>query len=407
MDNSKTSRTLRSVRPQEPIHMPVKKAPGKPVFWWIYGAVLVVLCLLAAVALILLNNYLTASEASQPVHAAQAVFDRYFPPLDKADTARKNGVDFTEALKLCGFEVSGFEDVATVSAALRDQGKGRELFYYAVNSEEGTAQYHVSYAEPTREDTGDDGTIYVRDAQTIFIMTFIQSDEPLGFGFRGWKLESLAPTNLMGSESVKAVIPHSFHLTLNGRNVGEDRVVSSEPSALNEYLPDGAEGIFWDTYQVDGLYRAAQLACTDEEGKPVSLTQEKDGTYRAPLNYRQDLQAEYGDFVRRGIEEYARYVQDIGSINSVAQYFDTSSLFYRETRSTPLQWVITPSSCHFENETVDQFYAFSDDLMACRVDMVQVLVRGGQEYKDHLVMTVFLHRVNGSFRIFDRKLGAN
>ena len=109
MDNNGQSRTLRSVRPQEPVQLPVKVKPkGKPVFWWIFGAVSVLLCAALIVGLVILGRFLTAAEASYSEHAAAVVFNRYF-----------SDGDFSEAFKLCGVEVDGFEDPATVSAALR------------------------------------------------------------------------------------------------------------------------------------------------------------------------------------------------------------------------------------------------------------------------------------------------
>lgn len=390
MDNN-GSRTLRSVRPQEPIRLPEKKQ-GKPVFWWIFGGVFVLLFIALGVFLYILNSFLAAYEASQPIHEAQALFDRCF-----------TGDDFSEAFRLCGFEVEGFEDAATVSAALREEGVGKDLVFYQIKAEEGKARFNVIYADPVEEEVDtQEGSISHRSAASkLATMTFVQTDEDLGFGFCGWKYESLE-MELHGSESVTVTVPRGTSLTLNGRSVSEDYIVSSEESPYNDFLPEGTPGIIWDEYYVDGLYRAGQVSCVDGDGKAMSLTKDEDGTYRAELNYRTDLQAEHADFVRCGMEAYARYIQDAGGIGPVANYFDTSSLFYKNTRLNPQIWVITPSSCNFENETVDHFYAYSDDVISCRVDMVQVLVRGGSEYRDHMVMTVFLRKVNGTFRIYDR-----
>ena len=394
MDNKVQSRTLRSVRPPEPVQLPVKIKPkGKPVFWWIFGGEALLLCVALAIALSIMDRALNAVEETYPVHAAEVVFNRYF----------KSG-DFTEAFKLCGFEVAGFEDPATVSAALREQGEGRELIYFPASTEEGKVRYNVGYADPVREEMSEEGAIPVRDVhKKIAVMTFVLSDEDHGFGMKGWKLESLEMF-LEGSKSVTVTVPRGTNLTLNDRPVPESYIVATEESPNNAFLPEGTPGIYFDQYRVDGLYRDGQIACTDADGNPLKVNREEDGTYSVDLSYRADLQDQYSEFVRKGMEAYACYIQDAGGINEVAKYFDTGSLFYRNTRLNPQQWVITPSSYRFENESIDHFYAYSDDVISCKVDMTQVLVRGGAEYRDHMIMTVFLHRVNGTFRIFDRMI---
>ncbi|MBP5288250.1 MAG: hypothetical protein J6Z79_00065 [Clostridia bacterium] len=391
MDNKFQSRTLRSVRPQEPIRLPIEKK-GKPVFWWIFGGIMALLCIAFAVFLIFLNRFLTAYEAAQPIHEAQALFDRCF-----------TGNDFSEALKLWGFEAYGFEDAAVVSASLREMGEGKELVFYQVKSEEGRARYHVSYADPIREEASDEGAIYVRETtKKIAAMNFVQSDEDLGFGFRGWKFDSLE-MDLVGKESVTAIVPRGMKLTLNGRPISENYLVATEKSPYNEKLPAGAEGIYFDKYHVEGLYRAPQLACADAAGNAVAITQDKNGDYRAELSYRQDLQEQYADFVRKGMEAYACFIQADGGIGTVAQYFDTNSQFYKDTRLNPGVWVIDHKGYYFKDEVVDHFYAYSDDVISCRVKLDQVLTQfGGAEEVYPLRQTVFLHKVNGTFRIYDR-----
>ena len=146
---------------------------------------------------------------------------------------------------------------------------------------------------------------------------------------------------------------------------------------------------------------ARQVA--DAAGNAVAITQDKNGDYRAELSYRQDLQEQYADFVRKGMEAYACFIQADGGIGTVAQYFDTNSQFYKDTRLNPGVWVIDHKGYYFKDEVVDHFYAYSDDVISCRVKLDQVLTQfGGAEEVYPLRQTVFLHKVNGTFRIYDR-----
>ena len=47
-------------------------------FWVIYAAVVLVFAMALTVGLAVLNSYLKAFEASQPIHVAEAVYARYF-----------------------------------------------------------------------------------------------------------------------------------------------------------------------------------------------------------------------------------------------------------------------------------------------------------------------------------------
>ena len=390
MDNG--SRTLRSVRPAEPVRLP-REPKKKPVFWWIFGTVFVLLLAVLAVALVILYRFLAAYETSQPIHEAQALFDRVF-----------TGEDYAEAIRLSGFEPGPFEDVSVVNDSLKEWGEGKDLVFYQVRSEEGKARYNVIFADPVKDETDADGALSHRSASMkIATMTFRQTDEKdLGFGFKGWEYESLE-LELAGNGSVTVTVPRGSALTVNGREVPETCLVSSEDSPYNAFLPEGVSGIVWDKYRVEGLFHPAEVACVDKDGVAMTLAEEEDGAVTAQLNYREDLQQSYADFVRQGMEAYAAFIQADGGIAAVRKYFDTNSLFYRNTARNPQQWVIDHNGYHFENESVTQFYAYDENTISCKVDMVQVLTKSrSEDYRDHMVMTVFLRKVNGNFRIYDR-----
>ena len=388
-----TTRTLRSVKPVQPVRAP-EPPRKKKTFWAVYAAVVAVLLILLAVLLIVLTRFLAAYEASQPVHAAQALFDECFA-----------GGDFSRAYEKSGFTPGPFEDVSAVDAALKRWGEGKDLVFYPVKAEADHARYNVIFADPVQEETVTEeaGAVSHRDVSLkIATMVFRRSEKDLGFGFKGWDFEKLE-MSLTGRESVSVTVPAGAALTLNGKPVPEDTAVSTQASPYNAFLPEGVTGITWTEYRVEGLFAAPEVKCADKDGVEMALEADESGRLTARLNYRKDLEEELADFVRKGMEAYACYIQADGPIGTVAKYFDTSSLFYRNTARNPGIWVIDHNGYHFENETVTDFYAYNDEILSCRVDMTQVLTKSrSEDYRDHMRMTVFLHKVNGAWRIYDR-----
>ncbi|MBQ3865900.1 MAG: hypothetical protein II776_03280 [Clostridia bacterium] len=387
-----TTRTLRSVKPVQPVRAP--EPPKKKTFWIVYGAVVALLLIVLAVALAVLTAFLSAYEASQPVHAAQDLFDECFA-----------GGDFSRAYEKSGFAPGPFEDVSAVDAALKRWGEGKDLVFYPVKAEPDRARYNVIYADPVQEETAteEEGAVSHRDVSLkIATMVFRRSEKDLGFGFKGWEFDKLE-MDLAGRESVTVTAPAGAVLTVNGKVVPDEMIVSSEESPYNAFLPEGVTGITWTEYRVEGLFAAPEVKCADKDGRDMALEADGSGKLTARLNYRQDLEAELSDFVRKGMEAYACFIQADGPIGNVAKYFDTSSLFYRNTARNPGVWVIDHNGYHFENETVTDFYAYNDEIVSCRVDMTQVLTKSrSEDYRDHMRMTVFLHKVKGAWRIFDR-----
>ncbi len=369
------------------------------VFYPVYFGCIVLFCALLAAGLWVLNSYLTAFEASQPIHGAEDMFQKYF-----------SGEDYVLALTDSGYKVNSFETLETASDALVAMKEGKEVTFYAAASAEGEAVYNVVFVSPESEKEAeetetDGGEVSVQGIPStkIATMRFVKKTEEGPWGFFGYEFAGMEMF-LKGEKSVRVTAPSDAKVSLNGVEISSDYIVGQAEHEFNAYLPQGVKGITLCTYEVGSLLGDSVLSCTDAQGANMALTQnEESGEYTAGLNYSQTLKDTHSERVMKGMQEYAKYIQNDGRIGLVAQYFDTSSMFYRNIAYNLSQFVWDHNSYHFEKEYIDEFYAFDDNTFCCHVSFDHVLkLRGREDYVDVLDMIVFVKKKGNNFYIYDR-----
>lgn len=367
-----------------------------PLFWVLYAAITAFFLILLIVGLILLNGYLTAYEAAQPIHGAEEVFEQYFV-----------GERFVEALELAGFETGEFETREAAAAALAKKKEGKEFAFYSVPTGEGEAKYNIVLVDPADQAKGEENTTGELSVQGIpstkvATVTLKQSETEGDWGFFGYEFSSLEMF-LKGEFSVSVSVPSTSRLTLNGKEIPKEYLTGSADHKFNAFLRDGVTGITMDSYRVDGLFLEPTLACTDKNGLEQTLSADENGVLVASLNYDEALREQHSARMLEGMKEYAKYIQDDGSLGRVAPYFDTSSLFYRHIRENTSWFVWDHNGYSFRNESASEFYAFDENTFCCRISFEQVLHHWGKEdYVDPLDMIIFVRKIGNTYRIYDR-----
>ena len=375
------------------------KTKKLPLFWTVYGGVTALILVVMITALCLLHSYLSALEACQPIHPAQEIFQKYFA-----------SGNFMEAMTVSNFKVGEFEDLKAAADLLCEKKEGNELRFYAASAGQGEARYNVILVSPDQDgeqtpvETGENG-IAVEEvpATKIATMRFVQTGEAGKWGFVPYEFADME-IFLEAEESVRVTLPSTSHLTLNGKSVSEDFIVEKEDHPFNAFLPEGVPGIQLCTYEIKGLFQTPDLSSTDRDGiAEVLRFEEEDGGYVAELNYNADLQSAYGQRILDGMHEYAKYIQNDGSMGRVAPYFDTASLFYRNIYMNLSQFVWDHNGYEFQNDVVEKFYAFDENTFVCHISFDHVLhLRGREDYVDVLDMMVFARKKGNNFYIYDR-----
>ena len=371
-------------------------------FWRIYLSLTMLGVFAILMGGVVLTLYLSAFEKSQPIHAAQEVFDRCF-----------SMGDFETALKEADFKVSAPETLSHAAMALKEATEGKTLSFYATTSQEGTANYNVVAIDPADlaaqgKDAGDvkDATaeLAVQAIPSVKIATIhlTRDEEKTDFGLHPYQFTQME-IFLKGEVTSRVNVPDSYRLFVNGVEMGKEDVTEEVPHEWNEHLPQGVEGVTLDQYVFQDLFCQPEITCLDEDGNEIPLTHEEGSSlWEAPLRTEEDVPAELKERIMTGMKEYAKWIQDDGSLAAVGNYFDRSSQFYKNTAANPAKFVWDHNGYEFRKESIGEFYYFDDNTLCCHVDFYQALKKTGQpDYVDHLDMIVFVRKMGGVFRIYD------
>ncbi len=370
-------------------------------FWMSYAIFVTALLVLAIVGAGILLSWLDAFEQSQPIHSAKEIFDTYFV-TEKWD----------EVLKLSGYQSGPLEKEGDAALALAALKKDKVMSYYSAGVADGVAKYNVVLVEPeslsvsteteVKDATAEMGVKGIPSTKIATITVTKAKDAGSKWGFYGYEFSGLE-VFLKKNESVEVCIPASYTLYVGEKVVGSEQILESTAHTWNGHLPEGVPGISFDTYRFEGLLAIPKFSVKDADGNDVELIKnEESGVLEADIVYESDVDQALSDRLLTGLKEYAAYMQDDGSIGAVSRYFDTRSDFYKSTASNPSSFVWDHQGYEFKNEVVENFYYFDDNTLCCHISFDQVLKMSGREnYVDHLSMTVFARKVNGTWRIFD------
>ncbi len=357
-------------------------------FLTIYLSVLLFFTALAVGGGVFLHRWLIAFEASEAIHPANEAYESYFA----------NG-DFSQALEKADLPISEFEEPSILPSFVKKIADGKNITFYSAHVGEEHAKYNVVLTDP--DATADEnGVIPSKKLATIHL---VRNEEEVGFGFRGYSFSHLEMF-VQPKETVTVTLPSTSKLYLGEKEVGEKYKVSESEHPFNAFLKKGVPGITMTSYTVDGLYLAPEIRCVDKNGKEHLLTKNEDGSYTAELNFDDAVKKAHGDRILAGMKEYAKWMQADCEIDTVRPYFDTSSQFYKNTAANP--WIYAWGEHHsyeFQNEVIENFFAFDENTFCCHVSFDQVLHRWGrQDFVDRLDMIVFVRNIGGSFQIYDR-----
>lgn len=387
-----------------------RKKAKFPLFW-------VCVALIIEIAIIIffamrhnVLDFLKEYESVQPKYMENAVFDEYFASLDWGKIASSNLL--TE--EGSGLSLSPYENESHVEQYLGTLCSGKEISGYGISSgvsgESASALNLFNISKYFVDQFNSKGQIkYIVKAGEDKIAEFTldhsdNKDDATPRGFMPYKLTGITmycyPHN-----SITLRVPDTSVVYLNGIETGEDKIVARDSQEdADLHMTDGAHGIRYVVYHIDGLYLDPTVVVRDKDGNESTLEYDTENEYyTAVLSYSSELENEYSATLIQAIENYAAYMQSDGNRGSFMNYYDTNSQLWRNILSTENYFVIDHSSWSFEDQRADEFYAYSDNVFSCRVRMTHKLHRYGfEDYVDYIDMTLYLHRCSdGVFRIYD------
>ena len=150
---------------------------------------------------------------------------------------------------------------------------------------------------------------------------------------------------------------------------------------------------------------APDVTVYDSKNCEVSVQyDEENDIYTTDFAYDDKLKSQYEKFVLEAVENYAGRIQNSGvTMNTIKLYFEYGTETYERIRKNPGSFVWDYDSHHFEDEWTGEYYAYDDNIFACKVKMTQVMCKSGQkDYRESINVTLYLRcGEDGKYMIYD------
>lgn len=324
-----------------------------------------------------LEKYLADYEATRPKYTVENIFKEYFEAPDFVTLTEKAGCNISD----------GFN-------------KQEDLIKYFENLTKNKNITHVYVA-------GSDKTkVNIKaDGKKFAAFTVKKSSKPSEYGFDVYELDEI---KLFYSfdHSVKIRIPFNHKASVNGILLTDEyKTKTGITDDKRETIPEGTYKFTYDEYEVKDLLLSPEVTVYDSKNSVVTPGyDEENGIYTADFVYDDATKEKYEDFVLQAVENYAGRIQNSGvTMNTIKKYFEYGTQTYERIRKNPGNFVWYYDSQHFEEEWTGEYYSYDDKTFSCKVKMIQVMCKRGQnDYREKINVTLYLRcGEDGKYMIYD------
>ena len=203
---------------------------------------------------------------------------------------------------------------------------------------------------------------------------------------------------------MKVKIVHGSTLYLNGVKVGEEHLLEQgirTPSC--DYMPEGVEGITFDVYSVSGLIRVPGVSCVNAHGDTVLPQYNKqEGIYEEGISYDESFSKAYATQAVEALQTYQRYLTNDATRADVRKYLDKNSEFYKALMRTDTQWYAAHIDHEYMDESVTEFYRYSDGVFSCHYVGTQIITRTKTDVRYFDIDCIlYFHLVDGEYQVYN------
>ncbi len=356
-----------------------------PVFYLIYLTVTAAIIFAVVMAMQVVRSRLAEYEQAQPKYVAEEVFSRYFQPIDYASLLADAEYEAGDA---------GADELTEYLS--NEIGDSRLTYSVGSSNDEDEVKYIVKAGQKQLAAI----VLNLSDTKTR------HGYDTYDFSHIDLYLNTGAYLEKMSECTIEA--PSDYLVTVGGNMLSGEFVTSGYVREdILQYSPSDVPSIEYSVYTVSGFDgTAGGVVVTSPDGVQAQVNfDEKTNTYKADLVYDEQLAADYADFVTSAIEGYAAYIQGAQnvSLESIKGYYDTSSKVYSEILSmSGDEWMVNAGGgIDFTDVQAGEFYAHTSDIFSCHISFTQHIHRAGSEdYIDTISKYVFLHLVNGGYKIY-------
>ena len=124
--------------------------------------------------------------------------------------------------------------------------------------------------------------------------------------------------------------------------------------------------------------------------------------YVEELTYDTGFAEAYGSFATDALQTYQRYLTNDATRSDVKKYLDAGSDFYKALMNTDTQWYAAHISHEYEDESVTEFYRYSDEVFSCHYVGTQVITRTKKDVRYfNIDCILYFHLVDGEYRVYN------
>lgn len=361
---------------------------GTVVFYTIYLLLILAFVIGMSFALKALQGWLVDFEASQPDHRSQEMFQRYF-----ADP------DWTQLYQLAGLQDTPFEG----------------QYNYCDYMEKTVGDAPITMVETSAGLSG--GKKYVIRAgvgeETWFnFATFTLVDEKAeGDIISDWQMGQVelftfdpeAPQNMgfQRERGYRFLVTPECTVCINDVTLDESYIQRTQATVAEGYLPEGVHGWRMVEYYVDGLLTQPVVKVLDESGLTQELTyDEVSGTFLQAVA-EPEISGEAYDTVLTAAQVYCKYMIGAAGSGALRDCFDASTEIYK-TITTNTTWMQNYKGYDFGQESITDYYAYTDDLYSAKVTLALNVTRPDGTVKVYeLSSTFFMERQDSGWRAIE------
>lgn len=345
---------------------------GGIIFYSVYALAILAFVIGVSYGLGLLEDWLIKYEASQPHRKSREVFEQLFSDPD------------WQALYTMAGEKDTLYEGKEAYAAYMDRYSGAEITYMETSAGlSGNKKYIVKAGE---------------EKVATFTLTGgseSQTDIPV------WELGEI-DIFYDRTESVSVEKYPGYTVYVNGVALDDSFTVQAVQTVAEEYLPEGLHGYRLETQYVAGFLVEPEVTVTDENGNPVTAVYDEEADIYRMVPAVMEISEEEKTLVLSGAETYCKWMIRAVYSSALRTCFDTNSEIYNVVRTNDT-WMQDYLSYEFRNQTVLDYYRYSDTLFTARVQLSLFVTRLNGTVKEYTLDTNFFFTRNdaGNYLITD------
>lgn len=374
------------VQPEQESSQPGKKAKkakkakhgpraGTVIFYTLYFLMILGFCGALYYAYGLLYDWLVDFQAAQPTTKCEEVFQDLFADPDWAALYAQAGIEDTT-----------YENSDAFVTYMENKVGDKVLTYMETSAGlSGNKKYYVK----------------LDDENIGFFL--LEGEEHTESGIPHWELAGVELFyTRMEEVTIQKMAGHTVYV--NGVPLDDRSTVRTIYTVAEEYLPDDLIGLRMETQYLSGLMVEPEITVLDENGQALEVTYDAErDIYSAVVedNGGGTISAEEQNVVIKAGETYALYMIEKATAETLLKYYDKNSNVYQAITKMRM-WMQNCKGYEFANQSVTDYYRYSDTLFSANVSMDLNVTRTNDTVKTYPVdTTLFFEYQKGSWKCIE------